>query len=68
MKLPALGPDNPAKCFLHCEGQFRLHRISAQQMLFDHCIQAMSAAESDVVMDLMQQDPPSPNAYDERNA
>ena len=36
--------------------------------MFDHCIQAMSAAESDVVMDLMQQDPPSANAYDELKA
>ena len=53
MTLPALWPDNPNKCFLHCEG-FRLHRITAQQTMFDHCIHAMSAEQSDVVMDLLE--------------
>ena len=64
LKLPSLWPDNPAKCFLHCEGKFRLHRIVSQQTMFDHCLHAMSADQSDVVMDLMEKGP-SDNAYAE---
>lgn len=64
VKLPALWPDNPLKWFLHCEGKFRLHRISSQQTMFDYCIQAMTAEQSDVVMDLMERGP-SPTCYDD---
>ena len=64
LKLPSLWPDNPAKWFLHCEGKFRLHRIVSQQTMFDHCLHAMSADQSDVVMDLMEKGP-SDNAYAE---
>ena len=38
------------------------------QPKFDHCIQAMSAAESDVVVDLMLNDFAAPNAFDELKA
>ena len=51
LKLPALWPDNPRKWFLYCEGKFRIHKITAQQTMFDHCIHAMTADQSDVVMD-----------------
>ncbi len=54
LKLPSLWPDNPAKWFLHCEGNFRLHMIVSQQTMFDHCLHAMYAEQSDVVMDLME--------------
>ena len=64
VKLPALWPDNPNKCFLYCEGKFRLHNISKQQTMFDHCIQAMTAEQTDVVMDLMERGP-SPTCYDD---
>ena len=64
IKLPSLWPDNPAKWFLHGEGKFRLHRIVSQQTMFDHCLHAMSADQSDVVMDLMEKGP-SDNAYAE---
>ena len=64
VSLPALWPDNPAKWFLHCEGKFRLHRITSQQTMFDHCVHAMSAEQSDVVMDLMEKGP-FPNCYNE---
>ena len=57
VKLPALWPDNPNKWFLYCEGKFRLHNFTKQQTMFDHCIQAMSAEQSDVVMDLMERGP-----------
>ena len=57
VKLPALWPDNPLKWFLHCEGKFCLHKITSQQAMFDHCIQAMAAEQSDVVMDLMEKGP-----------
>ena len=67
LKLPSLWPDNPAKWFLHCEGKFRLHRIVSQQTMFDHCIHAMSAEQSDVVMDLMERGP-SDNAYTDLKA
>ena len=63
-KLPALWPDNPNKCFLYCEGKFSLHKISKQQTMFDHCIQAMTAKQSDVVMDLMERGP-SPTCVDD---
>ena len=63
VKLPALWPDNPNKCFLYCEGKFRLHSISKQQTMFDNCIQAMTAEQSDVVMELMERGP-SPTCYD----
>ena len=53
VKLPALWSDNQNKWFLYCEGKFRLHNISKQQTMFDHCIQAMTAEQTDVVMDLM---------------
>ena len=64
LKLPSLWPDNPAKWFLYCEGKFRLHMIVSQQTMFDHCLHAMSADQSDVVMDLMEKGP-SDNAYAE---
>ena len=64
VKLPALWPDNPNKWFLYCEGKFRLHNILKQQTMFDHCIQAMTAEQSDVVMDLMERGP-SPTCYDD---
>ena len=64
VKLPALWPDNPRKWFLHCEAKFRLHRITAQQTMFDHCINVMTAEQSDVVMDLMERGP-SPTCYDD---
>ena len=64
MKLPALWPDNPKKWFLHCDGRFRIHRITAQQRMFDHCINAMSAEQSDVVMDLLERGP-TPTCYDD---
>ena len=64
VKLPALWPDNPNKWFLYCEGKFRLHNISKQQTMFDHCIQAMTAEQTDVVMDLMERGP-SPTCYDD---
>ena len=67
LKLPSLWPDNPAKWFLHCEGKFRLHRIVSQQTMFDHCLHAISAEQSDVVMDLMEKGP-SDNAYAELKA
>ena len=67
LKLPSLWPDNPAKWFLHCEGKFRLHRIVSQQAMFDHCIHAMSAEQSDIVMDLMERGP-SDNAYTDLKA
>ena len=54
VKLPALWPDNPNKWFLYCEGKFRLHNFSKQQTMFDHCIQAMTAEQTEVVMDLME--------------
>ena len=54
LKLPSLWPDNPAKWFPHCEGKFRLHRMVSQQTMFDHCLYAMYAEQSDVVMDLME--------------
>ena len=38
------------------------------QPKFDHCIQTMSAAEHDVVVDLMLNDSPAPNAFDELKA
>ena len=47
LKLPALWPDNPRKRFLYCEGKFRIHKITAQQTMFDHCIHAMTADQSD---------------------
>ena len=53
LKLPPLWPDNPTKWFLHCEGKFQLHRIVSQQTMFDHCLHAMSAEHSDVVMYVM---------------
>ena len=62
VKLPALWPDNPNKWFLYCEGKFRLHNISKQQTMFDYCIQAMTAEQSDVVMDLMERGS-SPTCY-----
>ena len=65
LKLPALWPDNPVKWFLHCEAKFRLHKITVQQTMFDHCVNAMTADQSDVVMDLMMTTPPSANCYDE---
>ena len=37
---------------------------TAQQTMFDHCIHAMTADQSDVVMDLMERGP-SNNCYDE---
>ena len=64
LKLPALWPDNPRKWFLYCERKFRLHRITAQQTMFDHCIHAMTADQSDVIMDLMERGS-SHNCYDE---
>lgn len=64
VKLPALWPDNPRKWFLHCEAKFRLHSITAQQTMFDHCINVMTAEQSDVVMDLMERGP-SPTCYDD---
>ena len=64
VKLPALWPDNPNKWFLYCDGKFRLHNISKQQTMFDHCTQAMTAEQSDVVMDLMERGP-SPTCYDD---
>ena len=64
VKLPALWPDNPNKWFLYCEGKFRLHNISKQQTMFDHCIQAMTAEQTDVVMDLMERGSP-PTCYDD---
>ena len=64
VKLPALWPDNPNKWFLYCERKFRLHNISKQQTMFDHCIQAMTAEQTDVVMDLMERGP-SPTCYDD---
>ena len=64
VQLPALWPDNPNKWFLYCEGKFRLHNISKQQTMFDHCIQAMTAEQSDVEMDLMERGP-SPTCYDD---
>ena len=64
LKLPALWPDNPRKWFLYCEGKFRIHKITAQQTMFDHCIHAMTAAQSDVVMDLMERGP-SHDCYDD---
>ena len=57
VKLPALWPDNTNKWFLYCEGKFRLHNISKQQTMFDHCIHAMMAEQSDVVMDLIERGP-----------
>ena len=36
LNLPALWPDNPRKWFLYCEGKFRIHKITAQQTMFDH--------------------------------
>ena len=54
LKLPSRWLDNPAKWFLHCEGNFRLHRSMSQQTMFDHCLHAMSADQSDVVMGLME--------------
>ena len=38
-------------------GKFRIHKITAQQTMFDHCIHAMTADQSDVVMDLMERVP-----------
>ena len=67
LKLPSLWPDNPAKWFLHYEGKFRLHRIVSQQTMFDHCLHAMSAEQSDVVKDLMEKGL-SDNAYAELKA
>ena len=67
LKLPALWPDNPEKWFLHCEGKFRIHRIVSQQTMFDHCIHAMSAEQSDVVIDLMLKGPTN-NSYEELKA
>ena len=64
LKLPALWPENPRKWFLYCEGKFRLHKITAQQTMFDHCIHAMTTDQSDVIMDLMERGP-SHNCYDE---
>ena len=64
LKLPALWPDNPRKWLLYCEGKFRVHKITAQQAMFDHCIHAMTADQSDVIMDLMERGP-SHNCYDE---
>ena len=64
LKLPALWSDNPRKWFLYCEGKCRLHRITAQQTMFDHCIHAMTADQSDVILDLMERGP-SHNCYDE---
>ena len=64
LKLPALWPGNPRKWFSYCEGKFRLHRITAQQTMFDHCIHAMMADQSDVIKDLMERGP-SHNCYDE---
>ena len=64
VKLPALWPDNPNKWFLYCEGKFRLHNISKQQTMFDHCIQAMTAEQTDVVIDLMERGT-SPTCYDD---
>ena len=64
LELPSLWPDNPAKLFLHCEGKFRLHRSVSQQTMFDHCLHAMPADQSDVVMDLMEKGT-SDNAYAE---
>ena len=43
--------------FLYYEGKFRLKNISKQQTMFDHCIHAMTAEQSDVVMDLMERGP-----------
>ena len=57
LKLLALWPDNPRKWFLYCEGKFRIHKITAQQTMCDHCIHAMTADQSDVVMDLMEREP-----------
>ena len=65
LKLPALWPDNPEKWFLHCEAKFRLHKIVVQQTMFDHCVHAMTAEQSDVIMDLMVKTPSSSNCYDE---
>ena len=64
VKLPALWPDNPRNWFLYCEGKFRIHKITAQQTMFDHCIHAMTADQSDVVMDLMVRGP-SHDCYDD---
>ena len=64
LKLPALWPDNPRKWFLYCEGKFRIHKITAQQTMFDHSIHAMTADQSDVVMDLMVRGP-SHDYYDD---
>ena len=64
LKLPALWPDNPRKWFLYCEGKFRIHKITAQQTMFDHCIHAMTADQSDVVMDLTVRGP-SHDCYDD---
>ena len=63
LTFPSLWPDNPAKCFLHCEGKFRLHRFVSKQTMFDHCLHAISAEQPDVAMDLMAKGP-SDNAYD----
>ena len=57
LKLPALWPDNPRKWFLYCEENFRIHKITAQPTMFDHCMHAMTADQSDVVMDLMERGP-----------
>ena len=64
LKLPALWPDNPRKWFLYCEGKLRLHKITAQQTMFDHGIHAITADQSDVIMDLIERGP-SHNCYDE---
>ena len=64
LKLPALWPDNPRKWFLYCEGKFRIHKITAQQTMFDLCIHVMTADQSDVVIDLMVRGP-SHDCYDD---
>ena len=64
LKLPALWPGNPRKWTLYCEGKFRIHKITAQQTMFDHCIHAMTADQSEFVMDLMERKP-SHNCYDD---
>ena len=65
VKLPSFWPDNPNKWgFLYWEGKFRLHNISKQQTMFDHCLQAMTAEQSDEVMDLMERGP-SATCYDD---
>ena len=38
--------------------------ISKQQTMFDHCIHAMTAEQTEVVMDLMERGP-SPTCYDD---